>query len=141
MRTSASYRPTDLATAAGGFTLLEMLIVLVMLTAVSALVAPRLIRTYDAVAGSGERAEVRRQLERLPLEARAMYAPLAFEADDPALALHLELPEGWTVVPQDAFRVEATGLCPGGARLRVAGRGAVETWRLAPPGCEVRDAP
>lgn len=141
MPTSASSRRTDLARAPGGFTLLEMLIVLVMLTAVSALVAPRLIRTYDAVAGSGERADVRRQLERLPLQARAVYAPLVFERDDPSLAMQLELPEGWTVVPQDAFRVEATGLCPASARLRVAGRGAVETWWIEPPGCEVRDAP
>lgn len=141
MPTSASFRRTEHARTLHGFTLLEMLIVLVMLTAVTALVAPRLMRTYDAVAGSGERAEVRRQLERLPVQARALYAPMVFEREDPALATLLDLPDGWTVAPEDAFRVEATGLCPVGARLRVAGRGVVETWRLQPPGCEVRDAP
>ena len=52
--------------AAGGFSLLEMLVVLVLVATMTALVAPRLHGTVQAIATSGERAEVTRQVERLP---------------------------------------------------------------------------
>ncbi|HZH44673.1 MAG TPA: prepilin-type N-terminal cleavage/methylation domain-containing protein [Lysobacter sp.] len=143
-RMSASCRRNrPLATVArstSGFTLLELLIVLALIAVASAMVAPRLQRTYDAVVGSGERAEVRRQLEQLPLRARRAGQPLFVNAGAHAvLAESLQFPDGWQVSPLDPIRIEASGLCTQ-ARVRVEGRGGAEIWTLVAPDCRVADA-
>lgn len=133
--------PRSDAAAPAGFTLLELLIVLALVSMVAAMVAPRLQRTYDAVARSGDRAEAVRQLERLPLLARERGTAIDIAADDAqALAGLLALPQGWTANPVDPLQVEASGLCHP-AKVRVAGGGSVETWTLAAPDCSVADAP
>jgi general secretion pathway protein G len=124
-----------------GFTLLELLIVLGIIATATALVAPRLQSTYEAIVATGERAEVRRALERLPLLARAQGAALAFpgtEAGGRALMGVLDLPEGWTLRPIDPVRVRASGVCAS-SRIEVAGRQLRETWVLDAPLCRVHD--
>lgn len=142
MRTSVSFRvPEPASVAAGGFSLLELLIVLALMAMVTALVAPRLARTYDAVVGSGERDEVDRQLERLPRIARRAGRAIEVEAGDArGLAAHLDLPEGWVVEPLETLRIEANGICLG-APLQVSGRGGSERLRLVAPACGVSRAP
>ena len=84
------------AQEARGFTLLELLIVLALVSMVAAMVVPRLQGTYDAVARSGDRAEALRQVERLPLIARDRGRAIVIPAGDPAaLAQLLSLPGGW----------------------------------------------
>jgi prepilin-type N-terminal cleavage/methylation domain-containing protein len=126
---------------AQGFTLLELLIVLALLAMMTALVAPRMERTYPAIAGSGERDEVHRQIERLPRIARTDGRRILIaEGDVNALAARLDLPEGWIVTPLEAIRVEANGLCRG-STLRVQGRGNSEEVELRAPACGVARAP
>jgi prepilin-type N-terminal cleavage/methylation domain-containing protein len=138
---SGSCPRSDAAAPAGGFTLLELLIVLALVSMVAAMVAPRLQRTYDAVARSGERAEAVRQLERLPLLARERGTGIDIAADDAqALTGMLALPQGWTATPLGPLQVEASGLCHA-AKVRVAGGGSAETWTLAMPDCSIADAP
>ena len=121
----------------GGFTLLELLIVLVLLGATAAIAVPGLQRTYEAVSRSGERAEVIRQIEGLPLLARAQGEAVSIEAGDVAgLASRLTMPQGWRVAPVDPIRVRANGLCAD-AQVRVEGPGIDEQWRLRAPGCSV----
>jgi prepilin-type N-terminal cleavage/methylation domain-containing protein len=122
-----------------GFSLLELLVVLALMGMLSAVVAPRLARTYDAIAGSGERDEVVRQMERLPLLARHDgKAILIGRGDAEALSSRITLPDGWSVSPLEALRIEASGVCHP-ARLSVSGRGVVEVRQLTAPACEVRD--
>ena len=143
MPTSASCPAADprAGAVARGFSLLELLIVLALLGLVSALVAPRLQRTYEAIASSGDRAEVYRQLERLPrlarLAGRAIVVP---EGGAGALAAELALPEGWVVSPLEPLRIEANGLCRGG-RVRILGAGTEEDVALTAPTCGVAHAP
>ena len=144
MPTSVSCRPSKArsrrAIRLRGFSLLELLVVLALIGMLSAVVAPSLQRTYDAIAGSGERDEVGRQILRLPLAARnAGRAIIISEGDEASLAERLALPEGWAVEPLDELRIEASGVCHP-ARLRVSGRGLVEVKLLTAPACEVRDA-
>lgn len=123
----------------GGFTLLELLIVLALIAFMSAMVAPRLQGTYDAIAGSGERAEVMRQLERLPLLARAAGTPIDIPKDGAAeLGERLALPRGWTVRPLQRLNVEAIGVCHA-SLVKVTGRGIAEEWTLSAPACGVDD--
>lgn len=124
-----------------GFTLLELLIVLALIGLVAAVVVPGLARTYDAIVGSGERADVVRALEGVPLQVRASGEPLAIEPSDTvAFAALLALPEGWSAVLEAPLRVERSGLCHA-SKVRVTGRGVTETWQLTSPSCGVRDAP
>jgi prepilin-type N-terminal cleavage/methylation domain-containing protein len=138
---SGSCPRSDTPAPAGGFTLLELLIVLALVSMVAAMVAPRLQGTYDAVVRSGDRAEAMRQIERLPLLARERGAAIDIPADDArVLAGLLALPEGWTARTLEPLHVEASGLC-NATKLRVQGGGGVETWTLAAPDCSVADAP
>lgn len=139
MRISGSCPPGD---SFGGFTLLELLIVLGIIATATALVAPRLQSTYEAIVVSGERAEVRRALERLPLRARSQGADLEFPVSEEGvgkLMVMLDLPNGWSVRPMDPVMVHASGVCER-ARLHVsAGRQVRESWTLDAPLCTVDD--
>ena len=139
MRTSGSCRRSERGIARG-FSLLEMLVVLAVVSIMVALVAPRLAGTVRAIATSGERAEVARQIERLPLLARRRSHALAMEAGDQLVVEGLALPDGWKVVALSPLRVAANGICQSG-RLRVDGGGNQEEWTVAAPDCTVAQGP
>ena len=139
MPTSGSCRRSRSRTFTG-FSLLEMLVVLALVSIMVALVAPRLAGTVRAIATSGERAETARQIERLPLLARGSGHPVLVEADEPLVAEGLAFPEGWTATALEPLRVAANGICRP-SRLRVEGGGVVEEWALAAPDCRVDQTP
>lgn len=143
MPTWASCLRADRGRPQAGFSLLELLVVLFLISVLASMVAPRLQRTYEAISSSGDRAEVVRSIERLPFIARERPQPLSLGPGDAAgaeLTALLALPEGWTVSPVTALRVEVNGFCHA-ATLRVSGAGTVEDWTLAAPDCGVADAP
>jgi type II secretory pathway pseudopilin PulG len=119
---------------------LELLVVLALVGMLSAIVAPRLQSTYEAIAGSGERAEVYRQLERLPLIARATGNAIELPADAIIPTASIIFPDGWTVRPLEPLRIEASGVCRS-TRVQVDGRGTTEEVLLSLPDCRVRSAP
>lgn len=141
MPMSGSFRHSEPPHARRGFTLLELLIVLALVAMVAAMVAPRLQHTYDAVVRSGDRAEVVRQVERLPVIARGRGQPLVIPPDDEgqAFAQLLELPQGWILRALEPLRIEASGVCHP-ARIQVEGGGVTEEWHLSAPACGVLDA-
>lgn len=141
MPMSVFFLPSDARTAGAGFTLLELLIVLALIGVTAAVVMPGLARTYDAIVSSGERAEVVRALEGLPFAAIAAGQPVNLEPSDPgALAMRIELPQGWNVRLLEPLHIERTGYCHP-SRVAVSGRDSSETWRLSAPSCGVVDAP
>lgn len=118
-----------------GFSLLELLIVLALASIMVAMVAPRLSKTIDAIAVSGERLEVQRQLEALPLLARQQGRAIMAPAQENLSSL-TELPDGWSVMALTALHVRENGVCMP-ARLRVEGGGVSEEWGLGTPDCRV----
>jgi len=124
----------------GGFSLLELLVVLALISFMTALVAPRLKNTVDAISRSGDRAEAVRQLERLPLLARRDGTPLAVDKGQALSMPGLELPQGWSVQVIDRLQVAANGYCAP-ALLDVTTPAGNERWMLGTPDCRISDAP
>ncbi len=121
-----------------GFSLLEMLVVLLLVSVMAALIAPRLATMVQAIACSGDRAEAARQIERLPLLARAGGHPFIIEAGEPVVAEGMQMPQGWKVTASTRVVIQANGVCMP-AKVRVEGGGVVEEWALAAPDCGVTD--
>jgi hypothetical protein len=122
----------------GGFSILELLIVLALMSFMVGLVVPRLGRTVDAIAGSGDRAEVQRQLEDLPLRAREEGRAITIPARE-SLKSVVDLPEGWSAVALTEVRVLDNGMCVQ-ATVQVENEDAGEEWQLAAPDCRVSHA-
>jgi prepilin-type N-terminal cleavage/methylation domain-containing protein len=122
-----------------GFTLLEMLVVLVILGMAAALVAPSLGRTLERVTAAGERDEMARRLAQLPAAVRAEGRGRAWRAGE-AVALDTHAwPPGWRVTALTPLRVEASGFCAGG-EVQAQGEGGAMRLRLEAPDCRTVDA-
>ena len=124
-----------------GFSLLELLVVLAMISFMTALVAPRLKNTVDAIGRSGDRAEAIRQLERLPLLARSQGQAIAVAKDQPLAAPLVALPQGWSMQVLDQLQVADNGFCSPATVAVTEPGGNTENWALAVPDCRVGDAP
>lgn len=122
-----------------GFSLLEMLVVLVILGMAAALVAPPLARTVDRVREAGAHDDVRRQLQHLPMRARAEGRALTVDAGQPLPDFGRAWPEGWSVRALTALRIHASGVCER-ADVRVETPDSARTWRLRAPDCFAADA-
>ena len=126
----------------GGYTLLEILVVLVLLGLLTGLAVPRLERMFDSLRIAFERDDVLDAIADLPYLANQQ--GLSFELTQfPAEAspdsssgqkVPLQLPEGWAVRAKKPIRYAANGVCGGGAlTLQYAGQ-AFEV-DLVPPLC------
>ncbi len=140
MPTSGSCRASDASrrgAAQRGFSLLELLVVLVLTSMTVALVAPRLAQTVAAIGRSGDRAEVVRQLQGLPMQARQQASAILMpeQAD---LSAMLELPQGWSVIALTPLRVRENGICDA-ADVQVKEGNMVEKWHMEMPDCTVSD--
>ncbi|MFN3703340.1 prepilin-type N-terminal cleavage/methylation domain-containing protein [Thermomonas sp.] len=138
MQTSVSCRPRADLVQHEGFSLLEMLVVLALISIMAALAAPRLAEMVQSIGSSGDRAEVLRQLEDLPLRARLQNGAIRLPSGA-AMGALLQLPDGWSVSTITALHVRDNGVCDP-ATVRVRGAGTEEKWELAMPDCRVRNA-
>jgi len=122
-----------------GFTLLEMLVVLVILGLAASVIAPPLARTVDRVRESGERDEVKRLLARLPQVARRSGTSLVLGPGEAVPTGSSDWPEGWTVVTRSPLNVSPSGFCSS-AEVEAQSPTQSFRWRLMPPDCAVKDA-
>jgi len=125
-------------TALRGFSLLEMLVVLALTSLTVALVVPRLSGSVAAIQRSGDRAEVVRQLQELPMRARQQATTISVPAQADLVDL-LDLPEGWGVVALTPLTVRENGICLDADVQVTVADGPAEKWSLAMPDCAVGD--
>lgn len=143
----------------GGFTLLELLVVLVLAGLALALALPNLDRLHGATTRATERDRILDQIAALGREAAAngqayvltSSAPSEDPQADPPeegqpapppdfAAYPLDLPQGWQVRVEEPILVRATGVCLGGTVTLLHEDSASRRITLKPPFCAVAPA-
>lgn len=121
-----------------GFTLLELLVVLVLLGALAALVAPAVSRGIDAWRLRVAAQELEQQVARLPLQARAAGVTLHLggEAAWPAAVPPIEL-EDAGIKWLSPLVVRSNGFCEAGA-LRLVHDDGRRDYDVLSPDCRLR---
>ena len=129
-RTPASFRrsPERCLLRARGFTLLELLVVLSLMSLVAGLVAPGVSRAVTAARERSLKSDLRVVLEGLPVRAYAQGRSMTL--DGPALQRLLEMPDGFAVQTDEPLRYGPTGIASGGVVRLLGAQGASTIWRV-----------
>jgi len=123
-----------------GFSLLEMLVVLVLLGLAAGLVAPSLSRTAERVQAAGDRDEVLRRVQGLPVLARQAGRAFRWDAGSVLDPPGTRWPTGWRVVALTPLELAPNGWC-GGALLQAQGPGLSMRLEALAPDCRVVELP
>jgi len=123
--------------SSGGFTLIEILTVLVIAGLLAALAAPALQRMARSMDLAGQRGLLVGEITDLSYRAWVEGKPYTLGADAEApTAYPLRLPEGWRVEFPKPITYAFNGICSGG-RLTLHGPdGWREDWQLQGPRCD-----
>jgi general secretion pathway protein G len=132
MQMLASCRSPDSA----GFTLLEILMVLVLVGLVGGLVIPRVGVIYDNLLVRGEREDIVRQVEALSWRALSEGQVILLGNTAQNARAGLDLPEGWKVAANPAVTYLANGFCVGGKFSLHYLETGIWHYRLRAPFCK-----
>jgi prepilin-type N-terminal cleavage/methylation domain-containing protein len=112
-----------------GFTLLELLVVLVLVALVAGMVAPVASRGLEAARERAAVADLRALLEGLPVRAFRQGVPQSYDAQ--ALErLLVELPAGWSLRLAAPLQYSASGAAAGGSVTLLAPARSVQELRV-----------
>jgi general secretion pathway protein G len=121
---------------AKGFTLLELMVVLVLMGLLASVVLPRMSKVYDRTQAAFELEDIRLSLARIPLQ--AFTANVRYELtslpSDTNQSLKVSLPDGWTVKAASPIVYQSNGICLGGNLVAAYGDVKYE-FVLLPPNC------
>jgi len=135
-----------------GFTLMELIIVLLLIGLLASLATPRLVTMYDSVQIRYTRSDIVMQINGLSYYAfqqgksltLSHYPLTPIELSDPTLGLTelpLMLPPAWSLTTETPLVYQANGACQGGIAYLHYQRQArpVQTFpmRLSPPFCQI----
>lgn len=125
-----------------GFTLVEILVVLVILALLSGVAMPRLQRLARAMEISSQRKALLVQIDELGYrafrEGRALeLRGSAAREESAAGAAAIRLPEGWRLEAAAPIRYALNGVCSGGKLALVDPEGVEYSYELKPPACRV----
>ena len=123
--------PTSDSRASSGYSLVEVIVVLVLLSLVTSVVIPNLSSTLDRFQLRSNQDEVLIQLSGLGYLAYQKQQAIEFYPDDD-LGDVLELPEGWTIELEGPIIYQANGICLGGTITLVYEKEAEEFLLTAP---------
>lgn len=121
-----------------GYTLLELLVVLVLLSLVTGLIMPRLTTLYESAVRAYQLQDVLQQIAGLGYQAYQQgksYRLGAPKLPDQTDSLSLTLPEDWQVSAEPAIEYYANGVCTGGI-ITLQHATFSQQWQLNPPLCQ-----
>ncbi len=124
-----------------GFTLIEILIVLVIVGMLAGLAIPRLANLYSSIENASRRRAIQDQISGLGYIAYASGKPVTLfssstNAGEPK-DYPLQLPDGWKVDVGRPLRFSSQGFCGGGMLTITDPEGGAEAFRLLPPLCKL----
>lgn len=123
----------------GGFTLLEMLVVMTLVGLLAATVTPSLYKTMERRQVAAERQLLIASIERLGyrsyLDGQARQ--LTSSGADNAADYPVELPHGWQLEAVKPVEFFSTGICGGGTISLVDPDGSSQRYLLTPPVCKL----
>lgn len=124
-----------------GFTLVEIMVVLVIVGMLTSIALPRLSSLYSSVENASQRSALRGQIEGLGYLAYSTGNAIVLESTDVGGDLSkrspLQLSQGWRIELAKPVRYSSRGLCSGGKLLIRDPQGGVEAFDLAPPLCRL----
>ena len=139
MRTSVPFRQARSSAGVrtgirgSGFTLLELLVVLLIVGLLVGLAAPSAMNLVGAATRETQRREIASSIERLPVEARLSGKPLTFEGE----AAWPGLPANYRVRLVKPLRVLPSGICSD-ASATISTGDQVVAVQISAPFCRVQ---
>lgn len=126
-----------------GFTLLEMVVVLVIMGIITSLALPGLQKMYDAMRASLDRNELRAVLNHLALDVRNDGRPLtffAYPADSsklPTAFIKRIEPLDITLQFDQPLAITSSGFCPAAAKVKVTKGSQSYDLTVRSPDCRI----
>ena len=140
MRTSAFCPPTG-KTRGSGFTLIEVLVVLVIVGLLAGVALPRLFLISQRYAIASERDSLLTEIGNLGYSAYSAGRALELAASADPKDYAVKVPAGWRVEVPKPIRYGFNGICSGGTMVLQAPDGAREKYQLTAPACKPVLAP
>lgn len=117
-----------------GFTLLEVLLVLVLISAIAAIALPNLMTMQQAWQRRIDLQNITHQLNSMSYRSRIQFQPVVIDLTGVHPADMFELPQGWVVTAPQPVIYGANGACLGGTVI-ISQDERSETYVLMPPYC------
>lgn len=121
---------------AKGFTLLELMVVLVLMGLVAGVVLPRMSKLYDRTQAAFELEDLRLSLARIPLQtfsSNIRYELISLPSNVNQ-SLFISIPDGWVVQADAPIIYQPNGICLGGNLVASYGEVSYK-FVLLPPNC------
>ena len=113
-----------------GFTLLELLVVLVLVGMIAGMVGPRFIDLAERLRHRNEWQTLQQRINGLPMEVQLTGRPMALQE------LPWMLPAGWQLKTERPVRYLPNGVCLGGQLQLLQGDEVKRRIALTPPYCQ-----